>query len=891
MKKFFHFICLVMVLSITSFSPAWSQAIRGRVLNSENLEKLTNVSIVVSGSNKGTVTNIDGEFSLVTDKLPVTIVVSMVGYVQVTMTISDSSPVFIALIPQHALGAEVIVSANRTPTRMMESAVSIERFGNSQIHRSPASSYYDIAGWQKGVDITTSSLTFKTISTRGFNASGSPRVNQLVDGMDNQAPALNFFVGSFAGPTDLDIDNVEILPGASSALYGPGGMNGTILITSKDPFQYPGLSVQVRQGLMHVDKRQRDKAAGLYDYSMRWAKSWRNKWGIRLSGQYISGTDWLATDSSNYQGAGATGKLIAGNRQSDPNYNGVNFYGDETSVDLRLFMASVLPPGHPLLQNPMMVSRTGYEERDLIDPTTKNLRLSGAVHYRLTPKLEAIMLANWSKGNTVYSSNNRYALKGINIAQYKIELKHNDWFLRSFTTQENAGEAYSANVTAQYMNEAWKPSFNPADIGGSWYPQYTGAFLTALNSGAGVADAHRAARAYADREMPLPGSEEFGKIFGQVRNTPIPQGGLFKEKSQLWMTEGQYNFSRLVKFADIIVGGNWKRYILNSSGTLFIDTANAITINEFGAYAQVSKDILNKRFNLSASGRYDKNEDFDPKFTPRFTALVRVAKDNNLRLSYQTAYRFPSTQQKYIRLDVGAYTLLGGLPWVQQFMNVKESPVYEMKGSSVSSQPYTFTNLKPENCKSFEVGYKALIRSKLMVDAYAYWAKYENFLGRNVLYQPSSAQVYSVVVNSVNKVNTSGYGIGLQYRPDKRNSFFLNAYSDRLSSVDSGFIAFFNTPKYRLNAGYNNNGIGRSARFGFGVNIHWQDAFFFEGEMASGPIRSFTTLDALVSYKLPGLKGLVKLGANNLTNHYYRNAYGSPEIGGIYYVSLALGVL
>ena len=184
-----------------------------------------------------------------------------------------------------------------------------------------------------------------------------------------------------------------------------------------------------------------------------------------------------------------------------------------------------------------------------------------------------------------------------------------------------------------------------------------------------------------------------------------------------------------------------------------------------------------------------------------------------------------------------------------------------MKGGNISAKPYSFTALKPENCKSFEVGYKALVRSKLLVDAYAYWAKYEDFLGRNVLYQPSSGQVYSVVVNSVNKVNTSGYGIGLQYRPDKRNSFFLNAYSDKMSSVDSGFIAFFNTPKYRLNAGYNNNGIGRSARFGFGVNIHWQDAFFFEGEMASGPIKAFTTVDAMVSYRLPGLKGLIKLAS------------------------------
>ena len=90
--------------------------------------------------------------------------------------------------------------------------------------------------------MTTSSLTFKTPSTRGFNGSGNLRFNQLVDGMDNQAPGLNFSVGGVIGLTELDVESMELLPGASSALYGPGGMNGTLLINSKNPFRYQGLS-------------------------------------------------------------------------------------------------------------------------------------------------------------------------------------------------------------------------------------------------------------------------------------------------------------------------------------------------------------------------------------------------------------------------------------------------------------------------------------------------------------------------------------------------------------------------------------------------------------------------------------------------------------------------
>jgi hypothetical protein len=55
----------------------------------------------------------------------------------------------------------------------------------------------------------------------------------------------------------------------------------------------------------------------------------------------------------------------------------------------------------------------------------------------------------WATGNTVYTGNNRYALKDIKLGQYKLELKHRDWFLRGYTTQENAGQAYTATVTSQ----------------------------------------------------------------------------------------------------------------------------------------------------------------------------------------------------------------------------------------------------------------------------------------------------------------------------------------------------------------------------------------------------------------------------------------------------------
>jgi outer membrane receptor protein involved in Fe transport len=919
MKKQFLLVLAIFGLMAAFAQPKDAVSISGIIRDNEGIA-VPGASVKVKGDIYGTITDSAGMFRLMVPGLPITLAISHTSFEKQDVTASNGTQLSINLIPAVNILEGVVLASKGIPTRILDAAFTADLIGQARIRQLPTTSIYDATVYSKGVDHTSSSLTMKTPSTRGFNGSGSTRVNQLVDGMDNQAPGLNFFVGNFNGPTDLDIESVELLPGASSALYGPGGMNGTILINSKSPFKYKGLSVQARQGIMHVDKSQRNKVTPYYDYSLRWAESINNKLAFKIGAQYISATDWLANDSSNYSRMGTDGKLIPGTRATDPNYDGVNVYGDETSVDIRAFMEGAIQqnPGlvpilSPFLSGPQNVSRTGYHEKDIIDPETKNIKLSGALHYKLSDKLEAIMMGNWSTGNTVYTDDNRYALKGIKIGQYKLELKHKDWFFRTYTTQENAGEAYSATVATQYFNEGWKRSYDPTNVGGSWYPQYTGAFaqgaasvfqsafVSAMTSGQSQQEAlataqaavmsassqlHQAARAYADRDRPTAGSAQFKQIFDQVRKTPIPDGGLFKEKSQLWMSEGQYNFSNW-KFAEVIVGGSYKKYVLDSDGTIFIDTAKSISINEIGAYVQVTKKLLHDKLVLTASGRYDKNENFKGKFTPRVAALIKVAPDHNIRVSYQTAYRFPSNLTQWIRLDVGSdFLLLGGLPWVKDYMQVDKYPVHEFVDGSPQPQPYEFKEFKPETMRSFEIGYKSLIDKKLLIDAYGYFGKYEDFVGRIGLYQPTTGEAYSIVVNSPNKVKTYGFGLGLDYRMQDNYHLFFNAYSDKITDVPAGFKSYFNTPEYRMNAGFGNSGLGKKERIGFNVMMRWQDAFNWEGELANGPLKAFTTVDAQVSYKFPAIKTLFRLGGTNILNKYYKNAYGNPSFGGLYYASL-----
>ncbi|HEY6062360.1 MAG TPA: carboxypeptidase-like regulatory domain-containing protein, partial [Chitinophagaceae bacterium] len=338
MRKSYRFLTAWLIAGLFSLSAnAQTVTITGKVSNGASKESVPAVSITVKGTSLGTYTNSDGEFSIRVAKLPVVLQFSSIGFDNLELTVSDASnPVNVDLKVNSELGQEVVIAATRTPTRILESPVTIERMNKEVIRSLTSPTVYEGMGHIKGVDVHNASLTFLTVTTRGFVSSGNTRLNQLVDGMDNQAPGLNFSVSSIVGLTDLDVDNVEILSGASSALYGSGGMNGTVLISSKNPFEHQGLSYNIKQGIMHVDGKQRN-AAPYYNWTFRYARAFKNRIAYKLSAELIKGNDWQADDYRNKGQIGILSAVKAGNRQNDPNYNGINVYGDETDINMDAF--------------------------------------------------------------------------------------------------------------------------------------------------------------------------------------------------------------------------------------------------------------------------------------------------------------------------------------------------------------------------------------------------------------------------------------------------------------------------------------------------------------------------------------------------------------------------
>ncbi|GAA4329444.1 hypothetical protein GCM10023184_19970 [Flaviaesturariibacter amylovorans] len=949
---------------------AQNVTLTGKVKNTASNENVPAVSVTVKGGAQGAYTDDNGNFRITVNKLPVTLIVSSVGFDSREITVSTSgASVDVQLSPASTLGQEVIVSATRSPERILESPVTVEKMNSLTLRNVPAPSYYEAIGNLKGVDMHTASLTFRTITTRGFVASGNTRFNQLIDGMDNQAPGLNFSVGSVIGPSELDVDNIEMLAGASSALYGSGGMNGTLLINTKNPFKYQGFSFQVKQGIMNIQNPEQ-KPSPYFDWSARYGKAFNEKLAFKFSGQFIKATDWAAYDYDNVLRNSVFSRVTKGGRSSDPNYDGVNVYGDETSQSFAAVSAATeagirqgvlgatgglldpnnlaqafittFPTATPaqlaaFLGNPMIpvalrptlqqyiplylanrngavanvnVSRTGYKERDLVDYNTINFKGTAGLFYKITPSIEASFNTYLGTGTTVYTGADRYSLKNLVMAQHKLEVRARNWFVRGYTTQENAGDSYNATVLGRIMNERFKPSQ-------TWYPTYAVAYAGNRFAGNSDLGSHIAARSLADAGMPMPGTQAFNDLKNAVAAAPIgsnPQvnGARFLDQSDLWAAEGQLNVSNLGGFSnmvEVIAGAQWKQYVLNSQGTLFADTAGKLKPAEVGGYIQLKKRLFNDLLTLTAAGRYDKHTNFEGRFTPRVTAVVRVAKDNNIRLSYQTAYRFPTNQDQYINLNVGSGLLIGALPSFQTFYNLNSNPGYSSESVAAARaannpallQAYTFKAMKPETVTSYEVGYKGLLGKRLYFDAYAYYSQYQNFLGRVAVVQsltgtpagalnPSAASSrnLSYIQNTDQEVKALGWGVQADFNLYRNITLYTNVFSDELRDVPANTATAFNAPRYRTNIGLRSDNVFRG--IGFNVVWKWQDEVFYEGTFVTGTLPSFSTLDAQVSYRIPNTKSVLRIGGTNIGNEYYRSGYGSPYVGGLYYASFGYNI-
>ena len=926
--------------------------LRGVVTDQQDGQPLVGANILLTaedGRTRGAGTDLDGVYEI--RNLAAGLYsarISYVGYTDVritdiTIVSGQTETLNIAMSPGLSLNP-VVFSASRVEENILDAPVTIERMDVIAINNTPSDNYYKSIGNLKGIDITTSSINFQILNARGFSSTGNTRMVQLIDGMDTQAPALNFPISNLNGPSELDVESLEFIPGSASALYGANAFNGVLLLNSKNPFSYPGLSVFVRSGFNHIGSDDNlgepGSAQPMFETSFRYAHVFNNKFAFKANFSYMQADDWRGI---NYTDKNAN---LQGNLSVNPAFDGVHLYGDDGSFNIGLlaFSSAFIQSFSTATGLPMQlaqqyagaipaqpVNRTGYREHYLVDSNAENMKINTSLHYRLTDDIEASYAFNYGYGTSVYTGAQRYSLKNFYISQHKLELTGDNFMVRGYGTFENSGDSYIADFLGFAVNEAYRPNAQWFGLYGATFagallqqvvqatgsPAYNQAVIDAvLSNPQAVSQIHMAARNAADQGRFEPGTDAFNDAVNAALEQRVPDGALFNDESRFYHLEGLYDFKNEIDFVNMQVGASFRQFQLRSNGTIF-DDLDGIDINEYGAFLQMAKPLLEDRLRLSGSVRYDKNENFDGQFSPRVAAVVSVVPNHNIRASFQTGFRNPSTQGQYIDLNVISARLLGGLPQFADKYRVSESTftidsVNEFTNSVLAGTPnpgvlvpYTHVPVKPEQIKAIEFGYKGLFGNNLFIDAAYYYNIFDDFITQIRVRQlqgpdgsilPVAPQTlpsllsgdfrntFQIYTNTDKEVHAHGAVFGFEYNLPQNYQIGFNYNWNKLISSLGTFQNDFNTPEHKFNIMFGNRRVTQN--LGFNITYRWQDAFRWESSFAFADIPAVSMLDAQVTYRVPQVNTTVKVGGSNVLNESYILSGGGPSLGAIYYISL-----
>jgi iron complex outermembrane receptor protein len=386
----------------------------------------------------------------------------------------------------------------------------------------------------------------------------------------------------------------------------------------------------------------------------------------------------------------------------------------------------------------------------------------------------------------------------------------------------------------------------------------------------------------------------------------------------------------LPTYLDLLAGADHRTYVVVPDGNYFINPArdkdpySNLTYGKTGGFVQAGARLLGAKVRLTATLRADKNDYFAVRLNPRLTAVYSPTQRHNFRLSYQSGYRFPSLFEGFSNVNSGGVKRIGGLRVMSDgvFENSYLRTSIDAFAAAITAdvntqglsraaaieknkgllQRNTYTYLRPECIRSWEMGYKAALlpEGKLLLDVDFYYNTYRDFIAQVEAYVPKTLNPDSTAIylsnratqnryrlwtNSKTKVYNYGGSAGLRY--ELPGGYLAGAHVTyaRLDKTEAGdgLEDGFNTPRWAYAANLANENVYR--HLGFGLNYRWQSRFYWQSFLVNGYVPAYGNLDAQVSYQIPAAHLGLKLGATNVLNHYYYSFLGGPSIGGLYYLT------
>jgi iron complex outermembrane receptor protein len=842
--------------------------ISGQVAD-ERQQALTGTSVIIKGTTLGTTTDSTGKFSFVVNRqFPFKLVISSVGYEPQEIEIKNAgSKIAVQLNAQNYLANEVVVTASRSSEKLMRSPVSIEKLDIRALKETPSASFYDALGNVKGVQLTTSSITFKVPNTRGFNIPNNFRFMQLVDGVDMQAATLGVPLGNAIGPTELDIQSIEVTPGAASALYGMNAINGMANLLTKNPFNNQGLSVFQRTGINHVDGKDHDPSV-LTETAIRFARAYKDKFAFKINAGYMQATDWISDtrlDQNPNTNNTANPAYPSLNGAANTAYDGWNKYGDDALAGSNTVSITGLTiDGNT--NRTLTVARTGYYEKDLVDPKVDNAKLDLGLYYKIKQNTQISYTYRVGKMDGVFQRGNKVKLDNVVVQNHQLELKGKTFTVKAYITKENTGDSYNVKPLADNLDlytggsaTAWAAKYKAALTA---YASNNGGSLTSAN----LAAATLYARTQADAGRAEPGTARFNAVkdsiirinnwdirSSTIPNAPVTGGAALVQKSNLYHVEGQWDLTEKIRIFNLLVGADARVYELIPDGNNFVDFKRPIAdrntpladgsfganiyYKKAGGFAQGTKTFLEDKLKLTASLRADYNPEFSVKYTPRVAAVYTLKQHHNFRLTFQQGYRFPALFEALSYVNNGRVKRVGILPVINEGLGYRENSYTQSSAAVFNAAVKAAGNTdaaalanrnllqaanlpagRPEGINSFEVGYKSvLFNNKLVVDADAYTNVYDGFLGQVQVYVPiaetigSDASVLAMIDR--NRDATSATSTNAASKGQERYRVYTNAknkYTTYGSSLGLTYN-FYKTFTVSGNVNYNDIKGNRSA--------------------------------------------------------------------------------
>lgn len=412
----------------------------------------------------------------------------------------------------------------------------------------------------------------------------------------------------------------------------------------------------------------------------------------------------------------------------------------------------------------------------------------------------------------------------------------------------------------------------------------------------------------------------------------------FKEKSQRFNAEAQFNHSFQREGLFVIAGVNYQKENPNSFGIALVDKFRRIHVTQYSAVVQLEKNLpWDLRF-VSAL-RYDHHSNFGGFYSPKL-ALVKNILSSSVRLSWGRAYAMPSILNQYANLGGQIFGNGAGIQYIPN------GP-----GFSTASL-YTTSALLPEQISTWEIGFKGKVIENLNIDISYYNGASKNFIsaprvvrGRAIAVDgfPVEPAIPGMVVDDTLKnasflayfnysdVRAYGIDLGLTYnfnqylklavryswfgsditkndlKNDANNDGFISAEETSLNAPSHRITGIFNLQDIIKKKAYLNivvrwiqsydfysgnqigtaSGKGRRGVVDGGINPVTNEPRIYLKNFDYGPLGGFTSVDLTAGYKLSeNLK--LGIGITNLFNVHQLEFVGSPSISRLISAELSL---